>query len=116
MSQRARLIRASTTSFLIGGAAGFALGLLLAPDEGRQLRSRVAYLLDRWAGEVAGLVDRLDTGTARDSEARQQADALVADAREKAEALLDEADALITEARQRRTPPRGGKTAERPTS
>jgi len=94
---------ASGLAFLVGGAAGFGLGLLLAPGEGRELRRRVAYLLDRWAGDVATVVDRLD---GRDDDeksyARARADALVADARQQAQALLDEADSLMTQARQNR--------------
>ena len=106
MSQRSRAVRSSAWGFLVGGAAGFTLGLLLAPDEGRQLRRRAAYLLDRWANDLAGLVDRLD-GAGVPSDARQQADALVADARQQAESLLSEADALIDQARgHRSTKPR----------
>ena len=102
MSSRRRAARASAWGFLVGGAAGFSLGLLLAPDEGRQLRRRVAYLLDRWAADLSGLLDRLETPSAESSVARARADALVADAREQAARLLDEADALIADARSRR--------------
>ena len=106
MSPRSRAIRASIWGFLVGGATGLTFGLLLAPDEGRQLRRRAAYLLDRWANDLAGLVDRLD-GTGVPSDARTRADALVADARQQAETLLSEADALIVQAREgRSTPPR----------
>ena len=98
MSQRSRAARASIWGFLVGSAAGLGLGLLLAPDEGRQLRRRAAYLLDRWAGDLAALVERLD-GAGVTSDARAQADALVADARQQAEDLLSEADALISQAR-----------------
>ena len=101
MSQRTRLVRASVFGTLVGGAVGFTLGMLLAPDEGRQLRRRMAYLLDHWAADLAGVIDRLD-GNATTSEARDRADALVADARQQAAELLDEADALISEARSRR--------------
>ena len=87
--------------FLVGSATGVAVGLLLAPDEGRQLRRRAAYLLDRWAGDLAQVVDRLDRGGAP-SDARARADALVADARQQAESLLSEADALILQARSGR--------------
>ena len=85
----------------MGGAAGLAVGLLLAPDEGREVRRRVAFLLDRWTGQLGGLVDRLGNEDGS-SEARHDADAVVADAREQAARLLDEADALISEVRQRR--------------
>jgi gas vesicle protein len=90
----------------VGGAAGVLLGLMLAPDEGREVRRRVAFLLDRWTGQLGGLVDRLGAQTA--SEARHDADAVVADAREQAARLLDEADALISEVRQRRGGAPGG--------
>ena len=99
MSQRSRAARASVWGFLVGGATGVTLGLLLAPDEGRQLRRRAAYLLDRWANDLAGLVERLD-GAGVPNDARTRADALVADARKQAETLLSEADALIDQARQ----------------
>ncbi len=96
-----RALRASLVGFIVGGATGFVLGVLLAPDEGRQMRQRAAYLLDQWAGQVAGFVEKLGA-SGPVSDARQSADAVVADAREQAEALLGEAEALIKEARQRR--------------
>ena len=108
MSTRRRAARASAWGFLVGGAAGFSLGLLLAPDEGRQLRRRVAYLLDRWAADLSGLLDRLEAPSSESSAARARADALVEDAREQAARLLDEADALIADARSRRPLSRPG--------
>lgn len=103
MSSRSRSARAAVLGALAGTAAGFAIGLLLAPDEGRQLRRRMAYLLDRWADDLSGVVRRLDDDNSpATSIARSKADALVADARVQAKALLSEADALIDEARQRR--------------
>ena len=102
MSQRSRAARASVWGFLVGGAAGVTFGLLLAPDEGRQLRRRAAYLLDRWASDLAAVVDRLD-GPGVPSDARARADALIADARQQAESLLSEADDLINQARSGRS-------------
>lgn len=102
MSQRTRTIRASIWGFLVGGATGLSVGLLLAPDEGRQLRRRAAYLLDHWANDLARIVDRLD-GAGASSDARSRADALIADARQQAETLLNEADALIVQAREGRS-------------
>ena len=102
MSQSSRAARATIWGFLVGGAVGVSFGLLLAPDEGRQLRRRAAYLLDRWANDLSRLVDRLD-GADVPSDARSRADALVADARQQAESLLSEADALILKAREGRS-------------
>ena len=101
MRTSSRSARASLWGFLVGGATGFALGVLLAPNEGQQVRQRVAFLLDQWAEKASALVDkaRVDASV---SDARQSADAVVSNAREQAEALLGEADALIQEARQRR--------------
>ncbi|NNF57770.1 MAG: YtxH domain-containing protein [Rhodothermaceae bacterium] len=101
MSDSRRTLQASVVGLLVGGAAGFALGILMAPDEGRQVRQRAAYLLDRWSGQLTGLINRL-AENADQSEARKTADALVADAREQAQQLLSEADALMSEARERR--------------
>ena len=104
MSQRSRSARAGALGVLAGAAGGFALGLLLAPNEGRHLRRRVAYLLDRWADDLSGIVRRLDEDDSPGASiARTKADALVADARVQAQALLFEADALIDAARQRRS-------------
>ncbi|MDT7855164.1 YtxH domain-containing protein [Rubrivirga sp. S365] len=102
MSQRSRSVRAAVWGFLVGGTSGVAFGLLLAPNEGRQLRRRAAYLLDRWASDLAGLVDRLD-GADVPTDARQRADDIVSDARKQAESLLSEADALIMQARKGRS-------------
>jgi len=103
MSSRSRSARAAGLGVLTGIGAGLALGLLLAPNDGRHLRRRVAYLLDHWADDLAGVVRRLDDDDSpATSVARAKADALVADARVQAQALLSEADALIDEARQRR--------------
>ena len=102
MSEHRSALRASLWSFAAGGAAGFALGILLAPDEGRQVRQRVAYLLDRWSGQVARIVEGLVSQEAP-SAARQTADSVVADARQQAAQLLGEAEALMKEVRSRRT-------------
>lgn len=101
MSRSHSAARTFAEGLAVGGAAGLLVGLLLAPDEGREVRRRVAFLLDRWTGQLGGLVERL-SGEDDESYARDRADAVVADARAQAARLLDEADALISEVRQRR--------------
>lgn len=101
MREHRSTARASLLGFAAGSAAGFALGILLAPDEGRQVRHRLAYLFERWSGQVASVVEGL-MAESLPSAARQSADAVVADARQQAEQLLGEAEALMKEARSRR--------------
>jgi gas vesicle protein len=96
-----RLIRASLAGTVTGGLIGFGMGLLVAPDEGQQLRRRLAYLVDRWTRQVAFLADQLREST-EESDARATGAALVEDARQRAEKLLQEADALMEEVRRER--------------
>lgn len=96
-----RVLIASIWGTVTGGLVGFGLGLLVAPDEGQQLRRRLAYLLDRWTEQVAHLAERLRDGS-EGSDARSTGAALVEDARKRAEQLLQEADALMEEVRRER--------------
>lgn len=100
-SETRRVLSASIWGTVTGGLLGFGLGLLVAPDEGQQLRRRLAYLLDRWTEQVAVLAERLRDGESSNT-ARATGAALVADARQRAEQLLQEADALMEEVRRER--------------
>ncbi len=101
MSTRTQsLVRASITGALAGVVTGFGLGLLVAPDEGRKVRRRLAYLLDRWSTQVATLVEQLGSDEVQ-SAARESGAALIADAREQAERILEDANSLMSEVRQR---------------
>jgi len=96
-----RVVRASIWGTVTGGLIGFGMGLLVAPDEGQQLRRRLAYLVDRWTRQVAFLADQL-RASGDESDARATGAALVEDARLRAEQLLQEADALMDEVRRER--------------
>ncbi|MEP0546222.1 MAG: YtxH domain-containing protein [Rhodothermales bacterium] len=94
------LVHASIAGALAGVVTGFGLGLLVAPDEGRKVRRRLAYLLDRWSHQVATLVEQLGSDEVQ-SAARESGAALIADAREQAERILEDANSLMSEVRQR---------------
>ncbi|CAN5499793.1 YtxH domain-containing protein [soil metagenome] len=98
MSCVRHVVRASILGTLAGGAVGFVTGVLVAPNQGTEARRRMAYLLGRWSRQVAGLVDRLDN-QASSGAARQSAAAVVQEARDQAQRLLQEADALMSEVR-----------------
>ena len=89
---------------IAGGVAGFAVGLLMAPEEGQKLRRRVAYRLEHLAGQLGAFVENLSAADT-DSEARRTGDQLVEDAREQAQRIRDDIDALLGEVRSG-SPPR----------
>lgn len=93
------VVRAGAWGVLLGGAAGFTLGLLLAPEEGQRLRRRLTYRLERVADQFGELVDQVLTPET-ESEARRTGDALVADARVKAQRIRSDIDALLGEMRR----------------
>lgn len=106
-----RVLRAGAWGVLLGGAAGFALGMLLAPEEGRKLRRRLAYQLENLAGQVGEAVDQLlHPETA--GEARREGDALVANARARARQIREDIDELLGEMRQQRPARPRSSTAE----
>lgn len=97
------VVRAGAWGALLGGAAGFALGLLLAPEEGQKVRRRLAYQLEHLADGVGGLTDTL-LSREPGNDARRTGDALVADAQAQARQIRDDIDALLGEMRRQGTP------------
>lgn len=91
-------IRTGMWSLLLGGAVGFSLGLLLAPEEGRKMRLRLIYRLERLALWTADLAERV-LAPSEESEARRTGNALVRDARAEAKRIREEIDALLDEIR-----------------
>ena len=94
-----RSTRSVAWGFVAGSVLGYALGLLLAPQEGRKTQRRIVYQLEHLAGQVAVLADNL-LKPSEHGEARRSGDALVADARERAQRIQDDIDRLLTEMRR----------------
>lgn len=97
------VIQAGAWGTLLGGAAGFLLGLLVAPEEGQKVRRRVGYQLGHITRELGHYIDQL-VHAEEQSEARRTGDALVADAREKAERIRADIDALLSDIRRQDSP------------
>ena len=94
--------RSSAWGLLVGGAVGFALGVLLAPEEGNKLRRRLAYRLEHLTDQVGTLLDQLVSPEA-ESDARRTGDALVEDAKAQAQRIRDDIDALLGELQRQGT-------------
>ncbi len=93
------VIRAGAWGVVVGGAAGFTLGVLLAPEEGQTIRRRLLYQLEHIAGQVGVFVEHVFNPESA-SDARRTGDALVADAQQRAEQIRTDIDALLGEMRR----------------
>ena len=94
-----RFVRATAWTTL-GGVVGFTMGLLVAPERGKEVRRRLLYRLEHLADQLAALVEQVASSESDASEARRTGDALVADAQLRAERIRDDIDALLDEMRQ----------------
>lgn len=88
------LIRAGSWGVLLGGAAGFAVGLLLAPEEGQKIRRRVVFHLERLSSQIGSFVEQVASDVA-DSDARREGDQLVEDAKQRAQKIRADIDELL---------------------
>jgi len=92
-------LRTGTIGLLIGAAAGFALGVLFAPEEGKKLRRKLAYQLEHIGESVADLIDQTIGEKKVPGNAKRESDNLVETARQKANVISHDIDALLDEMR-----------------
>ena len=71
---------------LLGGGVGFTLGLLLAPEEGSQLRRRVKFHLDELARQAGNLADSMKSSEQKKG-AKSDSREVVAKANEQAQEI-----------------------------
>ncbi|QKG54367.1 MULTISPECIES: YtxH domain-containing protein [Hymenobacter] len=89
--------------FTGGALAGAAIGLLYAPETGRETRSWLSYQLEKYRSVLADLTESLVTS--RDnapSSAKSEGQRVIQDAKSKAEQLLGDVDQLINQINSRR--------------
>jgi len=83
-------------AFLTGAATGAILGLLYAPDKGENTRDKLSFQLDKYKKKLDELLKEIMDGEQlADSEAKQEGQKIVSDAKVKAERLLDDVNGLI---------------------
>ncbi|WP_208427075.1 YtxH domain-containing protein [Salinibacter sp.] len=98
-TSRKRMTRIGVCSALAGGAVGFALGMLFAPQRGPDARRRIAYQLEQLSAQTGMLFRRL-LQSGGESEGRRNSAAVVEDAETRADHIRDDIDALMEELRQ----------------
>ena len=83
-------------AFVTGVATGAALGVLYAPDKGINTRDRLSYRLGKYRDQLQNLIADLVSQTEMpESLAKTEGKRVVDDAREKAERLLSDVEALM---------------------
>ena len=96
-------------SAVAGGALGFALGMLFAPQRGPDTRRRLAYQVEHLAAQTEGFLRRLlESGL--EGKTREPGDELVADAEARADHIRDDIDALLEQLRKQSETPRNSDT------
>ena len=96
---RNRATQIGIWSALAGGALGFTLGMLFAPQRGPDTRRRLAYQLERLASETEDFLRRLAQSSLEGTPS-QTGDEVVADAEARANHIRDDIDALLEELRE----------------
>ncbi|MEM1270033.1 MAG: YtxH domain-containing protein [Bacteroidota bacterium] len=85
--------------FLLGGLVGVGVGLLVAPERGQDVRRRMAYHVSALSNRIAELVEQMNRIEA-DSEARRQGEEIVAEATQRAEQIMQDANELLARLRR----------------
>ena len=89
--------------FLTGVAVGAALGILYAPDEGKNTRDKISFQLDRYREKLLDMLKRLkDQSELPVSAAKSEGERIISDTKSEAEKLLSDVEALMGQINQLR--------------
>ena len=89
---------ATIVAFVAGVATGAALGILFAPDEGKNTRDKLSFQLDKYRLKLLEVIKNLGTGKeGAFSHAKSEGQQVIAQTRSQAEKLLDEVDTLMSQ-------------------
>ncbi len=82
--------------FLAGAAVGATLGVLYAPDKGKNTRDILSYQLGKYRDQLRQYISELiQEGSDFPTEAKYEGERVINDAREKAEKLLMDVETLM---------------------
>lgn len=89
--------------FILGGIAGVATGVLLAPKSGREVRNTIASKINQFLDSDDSDHSYSNVLHNVENEGKRKGEALIEDAKVKAEVLLADADKLLNEIRMKST-------------
>ena len=93
----------SVLGFLVGGAVGLAVGLLIAPEQGEKLRRKLAYRIKSSAQQISNVLETMGKNLNEDSEARRDGQEVVEQVHTEAQQLMAEMDEVLSSAKRRKT-------------
>jgi gas vesicle protein len=83
-------------AFFMGAGIGATLGILYAPDSGKNTRDKLSYQLSHYKEELEELIKQLKEGKNKHfNEAKSEGDKVINEAKNKAENLLSDVNKLI---------------------
>ncbi len=86
-------------AFVAGAATGALLGVLFAPDSGKNTRDKLSYQLKKNRDKLKDLINELldHENNTLDNAAKSEGKRIIHDTKLKAEQLLDDVESLIGE-------------------
>ncbi len=95
MENRGSNLSTILTSLLIGAAAGAAIGILYAPDTGKNTRDKLAFQIDKLREKLQEILkDALNKEHQEENAAKTEGEKVVTETVMQVEKLISEVDAL----------------------